>query len=57
MNTSENKAQKKLIEIAVLSYDGQTENVIEKLLDGKASEYDFVVQETNKLNNFLGGAK
>ncbi len=43
------EAEKKLIEISVLSYDGSTEKIVDRLLDGKPEEYDFVVAEANKL--------
>lgn len=50
-------AEKKLIEVTIVSYDGGSENVLDMLLDSAPSEYDFVVAEATKLNSSLGGAK
>lgn len=43
------QAERKLIELAVVSYDGSRENVLERLLDSLPEEYDFVVAEANKI--------
>ena len=43
------EAEKKMIEIAVVSYDGNPENILGRLLDEKPEEYDFVVAEINKV--------
>lgn len=43
------EAEKKLLELAIVSYNGSAENVIERLLDSTPEEYDFVVAEANKL--------
>lgn len=44
------EAERKLIELAVVSYDGNRENILERLLDSTPEEYDFVVAEANKIN-------
>ncbi|MBI4119240.1 MAG: hypothetical protein HY456_00145 [Parcubacteria group bacterium] len=46
------KAEQKLLELALVSYDGAPENAIERLLDASPEEYDFVVAEANKIGNF-----
>lgn len=48
------RAESKLIELVVVSYDGVTEpaKVLEKLLDGSPADYDFVVAAANKVGNF-----
>lgn len=46
------KAEKKLIELVVVSYDGKTENILEGILDGSPEDYDFIVAEANKIGNF-----
>ena len=46
------KAEKKIIELAVTSYDGNRENILERILDGSPEDYDFIVAEANKLGNF-----
>ena len=51
------KSEKKLIEIAVISYDGIIENIVSLLLDQRPKEYDFVVAEAGKLNSTLTEAK
>jgi hypothetical protein len=43
-------AEKKLIELAVASYDGSAEKILDRLLDATPDEYDFVVREANKIN-------
>lgn len=46
------KAEKKVIELAVISYDSNAENILDRILDGSPEDYDFVVAEANKLGNF-----
>lgn len=48
------KAERKLIELAVVSFDGSAENILDRLLDSTPDEYDFAVREANKthLGNF-----
>ncbi len=43
------QAEKKLIELAVVSYDGSSENIFGRLLDSMPEEYDFVIEEANKI--------
>lgn len=51
-------AEHKLLELAVISYDGVTENILDKLLDSMPSEYDFVVTEAGKVDTgFLAQTK
>jgi len=45
------EAEKKLIEVAVISYDGSSENIVDRLLDSAPEEYDFVVAEANKIKS------
>lgn len=44
------KAERKLLELVVVSYEGNTEKIIDRLLDSRPEEYDFVVAEANKIN-------
>jgi hypothetical protein len=41
--------EKKIITAVVISYNGQTENILETLLDGRPEEYDFVLEEARKI--------
>ena len=43
------KAEEKLLELAVVSFDGSTENVLQRLLDGSTADYDEVVAEAGKV--------
>ena len=38
------KSAKKLIEVAVASYDGNKDNIADRLEEAKSSEYDFVIK-------------
>lgn len=40
------------IEIAVVSFNGSSENILERILDGSPEDYDFIVAETTKVGNF-----
>jgi len=51
------KAEHKLIEVAVISYKGKTGDVLNDLLDETPEEYDFVINEAGNLNNSFTGAK
>ena len=42
--------ERKLIGLVVVSYDGSKENVFERLLDATPEEYDFVVDQANKVS-------
>jgi hypothetical protein len=44
------KAERKLLELVVVSYNGSAENIIERLLEERPEEYDFVVSEANKIS-------
>jgi hypothetical protein len=46
------KSERKSIELALISYDGATENILDRILDGSPEDYDFIVAEANKLANF-----
>lgn len=43
-------AERKLLEIVVISYAGNKENILNNLLDEIPEEYDFVVAESGKVN-------
>jgi len=51
------KAQDMLIEVSVVSYDGDGKNILSRLLDQKAEEFDFVAELAGRTINPLGGAK
>lgn len=42
-------AEDALLQNAVVSYDGKTENIVESLLDAPAEEYNFVLEACNNL--------
>jgi hypothetical protein len=44
------KAERKLLELAVVSYDGSAERIVERLLNELPEEYDFIVAEANKIS-------
>lgn len=44
-------AEKKLLELTVVSFDGSPDSIIERLLDGTSNDYDFVVEEANKVSS------
>jgi hypothetical protein len=45
------QAEKKIIELAVVSYDNSQDGIIDRLLDGTSEEYDFAVAEANKISS------
>ena len=45
------RAERKIIELLVVSYDGSNENILGRLLNATPEEYDFVVTESNKTGN------
>jgi len=51
------KSEAKLIETVVVSYDGSVENILNRLLDESPEEYDFVVEESGKINKGFTPAK
>lgn len=50
--TAIEEAEKVMIRLAIVSYDGQTDPsiVLEALLNGSPKEYDFVVQQASHAN-------
>lgn len=46
------KAERKLLELVIVSYESASENAIERILDGSPEDYDFIVAEANKVGNF-----
>lgn len=50
-------SEAKLIEVAVISYAGSNEKILERLLEGTPEEYDFVVAEAQKVNSGFTTAK
>lgn len=40
-----------IIRLTVLSYDNQTDDIVNRLLNGSPSEYEFVLAEAEKLVN------
>jgi len=47
------KMNDKAIETVVVSVDGETKNVLEKILDMRERDYEFVVQEINRVTSDL----
>ncbi len=49
------EAEAKLIQLAIVSYDGSSEKILDRLLDGDPQEYDFIIAEALKAvkGNFL----
>jgi hypothetical protein len=45
-------AERKLLELAVVSYDGNADNAVERILDGSPEDYDRIVADANKLGFF-----
>ena len=43
------QAEEATLKAVIVSYDGSVENVLERLLDTKTEEYDFVLAEVNKV--------
>ena len=46
-------AENKSIEIVVKSVDAETDNVLQKVLDMKSNDYDFVLKEVDKITKGL----
>ena len=46
------KAEYKVIELAITTYDGSAEKILDRLLDGSPEDYDAVVGEAHKVGNF-----
>lgn len=49
IGTAVDEAEHKFIELAVVSYDGSGEGILDRPLDTDPEEYDFVVAEANRL--------
>ncbi len=50
-------AERKLVEVGVVSYDGKSEGIVEILLNGSPVEYDYVVEKASELNKSFQKAK
>lgn len=44
-----NKAQDRTFETVVISIDGSKENIVDKILDMRDDDFDFIVKEINKI--------
>lgn len=44
------KAENKALEIIIVSLDGNSENLLEVILNLPADEYDFIIKEVNKIS-------
>jgi len=44
------EAEKKLIELAIVSFDGSKETIYQRLLDERPEDYDYLIQELNALS-------
>jgi len=44
-----NEAENKAIETVVVSVDGETKNVLDKILDMRAKDFEFIIEEINKI--------
>ncbi len=45
------KAEKMAIEMVVISVDGKKEDVVNKILDMNVKDYDYVINEINKITS------
>jgi hypothetical protein len=43
------EAEEKTIDLMVISYDGNSENVLDRILNGTVEDYDFILDEVNKV--------
>lgn len=46
------KAEIKVLELAVVSFEGSPEKIVDRVLDSTPEDYDFIVAEANKIGNF-----
>jgi len=46
-----NKAQDLAFEIVIENIDGNKENIVDKILDMRTEDFDFIVAEINKITN------
>jgi hypothetical protein len=51
------RAEDRLIEVAVVSFDGSGENILQRILDGSPDDYQFLMQEINQLKKGFPTAK
>jgi len=49
-----NRAQDKAFETVVVSIDGKTEGILEKILDMRSEDFEFLVNEVNKITGGKG---
>jgi len=42
------EAEKKLLELVVVNFDGKSDEILDRILDGTPEDYDFIVLEANK---------
>ncbi len=45
------KAEPKLIEVIVAEYDGSSENILDRMLDGSPADYDFIIGQLKEIND------
>ena len=48
------EAENKAIELTVISFDGSQENILARLLELPIDEYDFIIEEINKITREKG---
>lgn len=48
------KAEPKLIEVIVSTYDGSSENILDRILDGSPEDYDFIVNNLKFVSDGKG---
>lgn len=51
------QAEEATLKAVIVSYDGSAENILDRLLDSKTDEYDFVLSEVNKVAEGFLSAK
>lgn len=52
-----NDAENRAIELIVVSFDGSNENILNRLLELKNTEFDFIMDEINKITKPDAGKK
>ena len=55
--TVENEARQKAFELMVVSLDGSTENIVDRIYDLPLSEYDVIVEAVDKITKVLDEKK
>jgi len=48
------KIEPKLIEVIVSTYDGSSENILDRILDGSPEDYDFIVKNLRFISDGKG---